>query len=837
MIARHITTHDETGMRLLATGREIYRTPTQDALGALAMELASREGSVIYAQQRCMDGVAISKVYHCEGRVIVDSVYFSTVEELKRLYARAPLGDGLFFAEAPTLTRAVAMPSPASETLKSTASFDEFAGAVNSLFPDEDALADLICALRTPILPLAVMSGMADGEFSRKLYMALELILRALPAEAAAKLEFVTLCGGEAPCAGLTGYAANENPECDAYISLPDGARSIDAIPSNGDYARADALLVGTLDDIMDASLADDGAPATAPAPAPQQTNTPAPVKQTEPSIEYTSVPAPSQTDLDRAQQTLSASLRYANSHEFRRFTTGFLRLRTGMEPQLYFRYCLKYSDYLHRLDHPMCEVYDAELAALYQQPPAGLMAVQIALTLTGYPGALRGAIKHLDQAGALDKFLSDALPRMNVGDKPEEYALSLLSVRATLNACVPYEKRELVSDSIAKAVNESMPGAIRRVSAAALCSVRDALDSLINEAPELGDGAFDSAMSELIDRIEFKRLDEHAEETYPALDFAYSYVRQWDGQVTDKQRAICLWGRLMSGCNDWHGCVMEGALRLLAPMNPVNRVDFMGFIRRYFAAMCDGGLDRTQISESVVIITMLTALRFDSQNNWRIDELGDVLERLSDAGEGLEREFWQQVDTRVDLLPMDMLNAAHEIAGARETQTLRPTRGRSRDTYDRDYDDAPRRTRDEYQYEDAEYDAPRQSTARGRAGYGSAPRFTREDERERRDDIRARGREYDSKLATRAAYSYDREGGARQSGGRSARRRDYSYDPDDPDGGRGRDERAFGDAIIKYRAESRARKSRFSAETLVLCAAAVIAVGALVFCAIHFIM
>ena len=82
MIARHITSHDENGMRLLGIGREIHRTPTQQALENLAMDLASREGSVIYAQQRCMDGAAISKAYHCEGRVIVDSVYFSTIEEL-----------------------------------------------------------------------------------------------------------------------------------------------------------------------------------------------------------------------------------------------------------------------------------------------------------------------------------------------------------------------------------------------------------------------------------------------------------------------------------------------------------------------------------------------------------------------------------------------------------------------------------------------------------------------------------------------------------------------------------------------------------------------------------
>ena len=103
MIARHITSHDENGMRLLGIGREIHRTPTQQALENLAMDLASREGSVIYAQQRCMDGAAISKAYHCDGCVIVDSVYFSTIEELKRLYTRAPLGDVTASARIPQI--------------------------------------------------------------------------------------------------------------------------------------------------------------------------------------------------------------------------------------------------------------------------------------------------------------------------------------------------------------------------------------------------------------------------------------------------------------------------------------------------------------------------------------------------------------------------------------------------------------------------------------------------------------------------------------------------------------------------------------------------------------
>ena len=64
MIARHITTHDETGMRLLGIGRDIYRTPTQTALDELALDLAARAQGAVYAQQHCLEGAAISKAYH-----------------------------------------------------------------------------------------------------------------------------------------------------------------------------------------------------------------------------------------------------------------------------------------------------------------------------------------------------------------------------------------------------------------------------------------------------------------------------------------------------------------------------------------------------------------------------------------------------------------------------------------------------------------------------------------------------------------------------------------------------------------------------------------------------
>ena len=48
----------------------------------------------------------------------------------------------------------------------------------------------------------------------------------------------------------------------------------------------------------------------------------------------------------------------------------------------------------------------------------------------------------------------------------------------------------------------------------------------------------------------------------------------------------------------------MQGLLKLLSPMEPAKRDAFLRFGRRYFAALCDGGLERAQMSESVVIIT-----------------------------------------------------------------------------------------------------------------------------------------------------------------------------------------------------------------------------------------
>ena len=172
-------------------------------------------------------------------------------------------------------------------------------------------------------------------------------------------------------------------------------------------------------------------------------------------------------------------------------------------------------------------------------------------------------------------------------------------------------------------------------------------------------------------------------------------------------------------------------------------------------------------------------------------------------------------------------------MADGRGAQTLRPTRGRSQreddDYADDGYLDSPRS-----RYDEDDYGESRRAGPRGRSGYGAA-RYSREDERERTGDMRARGREYDARLAMRASASYnEREGSGRQSGGRPARRRDYSYDPDDPDGGRGG--RSFGDAMSRYRAESRREKKRLSADTVMLGALAIVAIGSVAFCAVKYL-
>ena len=106
------------------------------------------------------------------------------------------------------------------------------------------------------------------------------------------------------------------------------------------------------------------------------------------------------------------------------------------------------------------------------------------------------------------------------------------------------------------------MSAATPKATAEALLDVRDALEALMRDEPALNEGAFDPLLSELIERIDFNEFDEYDERTYDALDYAYSYVRQWDGQVTDNQRAVCLWGRLMSGYGEWGGSVMQGVLK-----------------------------------------------------------------------------------------------------------------------------------------------------------------------------------------------------------------------------------------------------------------------------------
>ena len=98
-----------------------------------------------------------------------------------------------------------------------------------------------------------------------------------------------------------------------------------------------------------------------------------------------------------------------------------FLHLRASMEPQRRtLRYCLKYSDYPHRLDHPMCaRCTTRSWPRCTSSPPAGpLMAVQIALTPTGYPARIARRDK-ASRPCACWTGSSDTLPRMNVGAFP----------------------------------------------------------------------------------------------------------------------------------------------------------------------------------------------------------------------------------------------------------------------------------------------------------------------------------------------------------------------------------------------------------------------------------
>lgn len=836
MIVRHVTTHDEHGARLLGVGRAIYRKPPHSALDALAIELAARGRCAAYSQRRLLEGAVLSKTYPCNGRTIVDSVYFSTLDELKGLYMRGPLGNGLFFDDAPWLDSTFALPPLDIAQLNSSAAPDEFAGAVRALFPDVNVLAEVVCALRTGRFPLAIIGDMAAGDLSRKLFMALQLMLRALPLDVAINMEYSTVVA-QKPCNGVNGYTMNDyDRSCSAYIYLTDSTRDLDVEPSKGDFERAEALLSGTYSRVTAARDAADDPVEAIPA---------VDARDAAPDVKLTNA------DLERAQQALSASLRYANSADFRRFTAGFIKLRRTLGSDMYFRYALMYSDYLHRIGHPMYELYDAELASLYNEPPAGLLSSQIARTISGYPGALRGTLRHIERAGTLERFVTEAMPGTENCARLEEYPARLVAARNTLLSCLPPSRRELVTGAMAEAANREMSAATPKATAEALLDVRDALEALMRDEPALNEGVFDPLLSELIERIDFNEFDEYDERTYDALDYAYSYVRQWDGQVTDNQRAVCLWGRLMSGYGEWGGSVMQGVLKLLSPMEPPKRDAFLRFGRRYFAALCDGGLERAQMSESVVIITTLAALRFDSRGEWNLNELDDVLDRLDAAGEGLEREYWQQISTRVDLMPVDMLNEALSISGQRAESSLRTTMSRQTERpREPRHDSASRRADDADEAEapeDAEaepmHDESRRTRERTQHQTRQRNRAAEtQHERRRSDDearYRAHSREYDARLAPRSSARGEREGDSRC----SRRSRSYDYESDDDDGGQDIlpiSGRRFSDTIARYKSSSYAPAQQargISGDTLALIALLMLFAGAAVFCVITFVL
>lgn len=839
MIARHVTTHDEHGARLMGIGRDIYHTPTHSALDALAMELAARGRYAMYTQRHCLGGAVLSKTYPSGNRTIVDNVYFSNFEELEKLYERTPLGDGLFFEDAPWLERAFALRPPDIEHITAPSGYDGFTDALKALFTSEDMLAEAICALRRGSMPLALISDSSVDTFSKQLFMSLEIMLRALPANISARIEYATVCAG-APCSGVTGYNANENGrDCASYMYLPGGPCRIRVEPSQGDRVRAAALLSGSLSDILSARDADDSVAGKAGASSAAKNAAPTSMLDN--------------ADLEHAQQALSASLRYANSAEFRHFTADFINQRRIMGSATYFRHALMYSDYLHRIDHPMYELYDAELASLFNAPPSGLTSSQIARTISGYTGALNGAMRHIARTGKLDRFIMEAMPSAESCARPDEYSNCLLAARATLLECLGGTKRELVTAALVATANREMPYLIGVASAEVICSMRDALESFFRDDDAIDDGAFDPLISDLIEKIDFGSFDEYDSNTYEALGYVYSYAALWDGQLTDNQRAVCLWGRLLSGYAEWGGCVMEGVLQLIAPMASAHRDTFLQFVRRYFAALCEGGLDVTQMSESVVAITMLSALRFNAQGEWSVDELCDVLERLNSAGAGLECEFWQQVNTRVDLLPVNMLNAAHDAAGRRAESALkarresapsRPLEGHahsSSDTYKGDF------PREDYRYDGAPeyrraadggevYKAP---VRRRSSGYSP-----RHDENEAR--YRAHSRQYSARPANASAGAGSaREGDTARTRSSSHHSRTYDCGSDDPDGGyAGRRPRRYSEyaenAVERYRrANRRAIEHAFpvSGETLTLIVLLLLVVGVLLFCIINFIL
>lgn len=821
MIARHITMHDEHGARLIGIDRAIYRTPLHSALDALAMELAARGSCDAYSQRHIPQGVVLSKTYPFEGRTIVNSVYFDSNDALRALYERDPLGDALFLEDESLLVNAkpYALAAPDISALKSAAAPGSLAAAVRALFPDEGILSEIICAMRTGRFPLAIIGGATAGELSRQLAMALELMLRALPGDAALKMDYSTVAPSQ-PLNGVNGYTMGEyDRSCSAYIYLRDSTRDLNVEPSSGDIARARALLKGDYAGVAAARSAPDdkAAPARGDGGAHADQRL-------------------SQQDLDYALNVLSASLKYANSREFRNFTRSFTRLRRTLGSDMYFRYALAYCDFLHRLNHQMHELYDAELASLYNDPPAGLLSSQIARTIGRYPGALHGTLAQIERTGSLDKFVMEFMPALGDIKLIDEYPSKLLAARNALMDCLPPGAGELAARAMAEAANREIAAAASAVTAELMLSVRDALGALMSEEPRLSEVAFDPLLSELIERLNFDELDEYDERTYDALDYAYSYVRQWDGLVTDNQRAVCLLGRLFGGYAEWGGSVMQGALELIQPMEPRRRDAFMQFVRRYFCALCDGGLERAQMSESVVVLTTLAALRFDSEGKWNLSELDDVLDRLDASGDSLEREYWQQISTRVDLMPMAMVDEAFGVAGERAEQALRArpvqpreaSRRRPQPEIEPEAQDSPERGDPRRPHKRA----ARDERTRNRTG---ERQFNRPDDEAR---YRAHSRAYDARAAERTSGRGEREG----DGGRARRTRKYEYESDDDDG---QDRlplsgRSFEDMLSRYRSDpyvARRRAGDIDGNTLALAATLVLFASATAFCFIRYVL
>ena len=664
MAVRHVACFDGNTLRLLGIARELYQTPERAEMDRLVYPLLKQGRFPMYARQRCGTGILITRVFAVENRLIADSVYFRDSAEISALYKRAPLGDGLFFADSARLKQVVALPLAVLDEMMPSQTLRQTQAMLKSLMSDEETVAALLCALRTGAMPVTLIGRLSAADFSHRLFLTLELMIMTLPQQSAAQVEYCTLASADTMSRGVNGFTLNDDaPGSSRYMYLPDGTRDLDVTPSRGDHERAAALLNGKPDELLKnwESVKDD---------APNGEGSPEAATDANAASEQAQISA---QDLEKAQQALSASLKYANSQEFRRFTSGFFHKRGEMDSSLYFRYSLMYCDYLHRLGHPMQEVYDAELAALYADPPQGILASQIALTLTGYPGALSGAVRHMSSKEELARFVGDAMPRMESGEKPDAYTQRLLSVCGTLMNSIPNSTMNDLLPAALEAANTSIPIAIHRLDASTFLRVSDSIDMLREAEPSLDDSAFDRMMSRLVERLEFKRLDEYDEDTYRCLRFANSYVSQWEEKVTDKQRAVYLWGRLMEGRSSQKQSMLDSMIDLLSPMSPVNRVDFISFLRRYYKALCTDGLESDQLTNSVVTLALITALKFDVDGNAHIGALDDALDTLSTDNLERERSFWRIVNSHENLVSYPMRTQLRAMEREREeTEELR---------------------------------------------------------------------------------------------------------------------------------------------------------------------